>query len=486
MNMSQPNSIQKNGVIPGRLSILFIQLAIIVIFIDNLRNLMAFEVFVTSVFYIIKSNIKKYSLISWRLGIPAFFGLFLGFIPIIQQAVKAEDFNRFENLDVTLYVSTFAMFVFIFGVKYTEGLISKINSKGVRTKISDFISMPDRPAFVLALTVIGAYATYWSFKNGYWGLIATMEAPTNPLTGLFSALSTSLMIAHIISWQNILKTTYKKNLMWKFIGFISLLFLTLAGLFSASKGTLLTPMIVILLIYYVNNKRIPWFGLGFILLLFGLFILPFISWLRFSEDLSTVSRTDLLTHTYHFLVRGEWSSSQPMELTALQSVGRSLLTSFNTVINKTGAAVGFLMGKSYIAGFQAFVPRFIVGDKIPNSTNWIAQYYGITGESDFITNVSFTSIGEMYMNFGLFGVAIGMFFNAFLAVLVDTYIIKKGESWLAIMMVLNISWQESFLGQTLLPFVKNMILVWILFVLIKLLLPRSRTSPALPKFLSFR
>ncbi len=71
---------------------------------------------------------------------------------------------------------------------------------------------------------------------------------------------------------------------------------------------------------------------------------------------------------------------------------------------------GLLLGKTMEYASYAFIPRLIWPDK-PTVTRgaWFSTYLGMfRDEAEATTSVGMTAIGELYWNFGLFGVLLGM------------------------------------------------------------------------------
>jgi hypothetical protein len=156
---------------------------------------------------------------------------------------------------------------------------------------------------------------------------------------------------------------------------------------------------------------------------------------------------------------GEWFY-QDIVSTAASSIGRGLLEYFAVVVSQSGANVEYLYGETFLRGFEIVVPRFLNPDKPDmNIGNWTAQSFGAIGSLDNITNLSPTFVGEFYMNFGILGVVVGMFLMGIVAILVDRYIVGDRTSWTMPLVMSAIFWQESFLGHTFLPFLKNLVLM---------------------------
>src|SRR5574341_2306780 len=75
--------------------------------------------------------------------------------------------------------------------------------------------------------------------------------------------------------------------------------------------------------------------------------------------------------------------------------------------------------------------------------------------------------------YGFAGVCIGMFLVGALATLVDRYVIVARTSWTMPIMVAAIAWQESFVGHTMIQFVKTVALCIPVLIVLRLSLRKK-------------
>ena len=128
-----------------------------------------------------------------------------------------------------------------------------------------------------------------------------------------------------------------------------------------------------------------------------------------------------------------------------------------------------------MAGLESFIPRFIYPDKLSlNIGNWTGIHFGYVSELDPITNMSPSYLGEFYMNFGLSGLLIGFFFLGLFSRVFDNSIKFSNVNWFNAIYIANIFWLESFVGSTILPFIKTFIFFAISVFIINKLFPNHK------------
>jgi hypothetical protein len=116
------------------------------------------------------------------------------------------------------------------------------------------------------------------------------------------------------------------------------------------------------------------------------------------------------------------------------SIGRlSHVSSLATLMSKTPEVIDFKYGQSYLQAFTSFIPRFIWPDR-PASifNNEFAREYGFIDPSDFVTVVNISALEELYINFYIPGVVIGMFLIGLFMRNIYRYFIQINNSTLSI------------------------------------------------------
>lgn len=394
----------------------------------------------------------RLGVLSWSAGIPVYYAAVFIAFPMLSGDVEDHDAAR------ALYVASAGLFTFTLGTN----AMRIFDGPSHRYDMAGLLRLDDR--IVLPLIAIGAAAQAWSFAFGYFGL-GGFDTPRGAEAGPVSALSFCLVIAHVLAWNAYFT---RQRLLGAAV--VTTLVLTAAGIVSNSKGQMLTPLALIALCQWGAGK-FPLKLLGAAVILYVFVAFPFV----------TASRLVQLTGgdgfsaiAVDYLLSGNWIEDAAGE-SVVASFGRGLLPYFADIVSKAGREVAFMNGRTYVEGVENMIPRFLYADKADMSiANWTAREFGVIDWQDDLTAVGPTYMGEFFMNFGFDGVCIGMALVGMLAVLVDRYVIVRRDAWTMPIVVSLVGWQESFVGHTILPFLKNALL-WVA-VLIVLTAARSGRS----------
>jgi hypothetical protein len=378
-----------------------------------------------------------------------------------------------KELTEALLVAVMGLLAFCVGVAVTRlfrppsmsnGLLSMLRSEAFT-----------RPLTVATLMGIGSLALLWSYVFGYFGLVATTGADAGDAAGAVSAIGFLLTIAHVVAWNRFFLDRDRRFLQ---LGLISTLVMLTFGLFANSKGQVVAPFFYIALCSWGASGKFPVKLLLIPLLLYIFVAFPFVTASRLAlQGGLQVSNYELAHATIDYLFSGQWLSDAA-DFNAIEPLGRGLLPYFALIVQQAGSTVEFALGRTLEQGFELLVPRALYPDKPDmNIGNWTAQNFGVVSVTDDLTNISPTYMGEFYMNFGLSGVLIAMFLLGMLAILIDRYFIVSRRSWIMPIAVGYVGWQESFVGHTILPFVKSAVL-WIpVLLLVAHLLRRNVNHP---------
>ena len=115
---------------------------------------------------------------------------------------------------------------------------------------------------------------------------------------------------------------------------------------------------------------------------------------------------------------------QPQMLVEMASRRLAQFTVFGEVIADTPAMVPFWKGETYYPILFKPIPRFILPDKPEEvSGGWFGHRYGLITQQNIDTSINLPQIVELYGNFGLIGVIVGMFvFGLVYRLLIEMYV----------------------------------------------------------------
>jgi len=253
----------------------------------------------------------------------------------------------------------------------------------------------------------GWIAVYWSigmFTACFAGQLAAMSSALVQVLKGFVLTSTCL-----------LATVPRKRLPLSTTVFIAFMAIGMAGLLiinlsTNSKLEIMTaflPIVWLCVLHPVLRKFLPIVAVGLTALYLG-FVQPVVTRIRESENRGPA---DVLMGF--------------SEALSGDGVRTNLSSGFNDQLEQflyrgcISIPIGFLYRKVEENGLQfgastvfsyAFVPRFLWPDK-PNVTRsaWFTYYLGFSpSEAEATSATGMTVVGELYWNFGLFGMLIGM------------------------------------------------------------------------------
>ena len=199
------------------------------------------------------------------------------------------------------------------------------------------------------------------------------------------------------------------------------------GLGAGATASGLIVGIAVAMMFASVRRTIPWkmIALGTL----ALFILrpaeiPFrmATWGGRLSDASLIEKVQLFGNIVYRVTLG--GAVQPQVLIEMASMRLAQFTVFGEVIADTPAIVPFWGGQSYYPILFKPIPRFIMPDKPAEvSGSWFGHHYGIISLENTTTSVNLPQIVELYGNFGLVGVIVGMFlFGLIFRLLIEMYV----------------------------------------------------------------
>ena len=185
-----------------------------------------------------------------------------------------------------------------------------------------------------------------------------------------------------------------------------------------TSGTLSKPFffaLFLLIVYWYEKKRVPFFLLICFFSAF-FFINPVKGELRqltwFGNNFKNYSVFDKtvliaeLLYNHHFN-KGVFEPKFQSTKTNLKRLNH--ISEFSHVVNLTPKFIPYWKGETYKGAFSKIIPRIIWPDKPIYSTgNHFGHIYGFIAHDDLVTAINLQWTIEMYGNFGIPGVIIGM------------------------------------------------------------------------------
>lgn len=411
-------------------------------------------------------------LLSWSAGVPAFYGLFFVLLPLLQCLINRGSFDELDHgIAEALVIATGGLLAFWVGTMAIR--LTRLPRTFVITNVH-WLDILLKPAFLWTAVIVASIALLWSYFFGYIGLLPTRDGDLGNAAGAISGIAFFLPIAHVISWNQFF---LQRNRQFLVLGIATTLIILAFGFIANSKTQIVLPFFLIALCIWGAHGKFPVKLIAISILLYVFVAFPLVTASRIAlQSEIGQSRSELVHSILSYVLSSEWTIDA-VDYTAIASLDRGLLAYFARVVQDAGNTVPLMDGATLVQGLESFVPRVLFAEKPDlNIGNWTAQAFGLLPSSDDVTNVSPTFMGELYMNFSFAGVLLGMFLLGGLSVLIDRYVIVDARSWTMPIMVEAIAWQESFLGHTMLPFIKTVLLLGILLFLARYLVVLTKTA----------
>ncbi len=372
-------------------------------------------ILIISLLYFIRFGIGAFYML-WH---PRYFDYYIG-----------QNYINALNNGILFVLLSFLFFLLGYYVFNYSNIVHKFLSNIINSlpKINQFeITKKNFFIFIIFLIFISIISDLIIFKNGAY---LFLKSGTSILAIKYSYLNVLLYYLSLINAMVIciLFLKYLVNNKKIFLLF-TLFFLMINFIYTiptGSKTEILLPFFLLLIIYSIR-KRTPIKIILFAVLISIFFVFPF----------STIYRS---LHYGSIAVNIVKASSKYLYLLSNFNMKTIQLLFFNAIalrINQMGVVTAivkntpriwnFKMGSTYMQFFISLIPRILWHSKpiIGVNGNMFGRNYGILRVNDHQTTVGITWIGEMFINFGWFGIIIA-FLWGLLYKIIYIYFFKDG------------------------------------------------------------
>lgn len=425
-----------------------------------------------TVFYFIAAGIslnfiKKFGLLGWKAGIPIFYLYYFIVLPVLLEGLPN---NTWLVSDEEINNGYMVASVGLLG--FAGSVVLGATRKLPDTRILDWLRFAD-DRVILCLFAIGVIANLFQLTFGFYvGDVRDNDESAVLAAGPLSSLAPFAHFTMLAKWSNYFAGKQKKDLVMAITMLVIVEVLTLP---STAKAAMLSPVLMVGVMQLSITKKPPIKSILFTVLAYFMLIYPIVSAYRASGLVDRArSGYEMMADYLDFIATGSWLELQS-DVNARKNLDRGLLLYLSLIVEDSGKKVPYLYGESYMDAASIMVPRLLLPTKTSmNLGNVYAHRYGVLGEYDTRTNISPTYLGEQYMNFGLLGVLVGMVVMGQLAIWVDRRLLSDPAHWYLPSIILAITWQESFVGQTIVPFIKSTVtLMVIIYIANRFLGPSS-------------
>ena len=310
------------------------------------------------------------------------------------------------------------------------------------------------------------------FAGGYFFSgkdIAFIKGPFYSAIGFLGWFSYIALAIAFISYYALKRKGDERYKMWRFVAWGTLVFELIYALPTCMKMNVLFPVMLFLVIRWYMEKK-SWALVIFAGLVIVLILFPFANVCRSPQVLQRYSVVDEST--------GEINLSQAANSITKGFVGR--MNQYDVFAKTLETQETFLYGKPFLKFFVSLgPPRFIWKDKpiITPDGNEFGRRIGVLKPYDFETSVGATVVGDLYMNFGLPGIILGMFLMGVLFRIFFEYLIKGTNYSFSGILIYSIVWVRLMKGMenTIAPVYAGLVkIVVVLIVLHFLLVSKSK------------
>ena len=257
---------------------------------------------------------------------------------------------------------------------------------------------------------------------------------------------------------------------------------------GGEKKFLIYAIITPLFTYHYLKRRVPFTYLMVAFLLIGFVVFPIVNAYRAVGNPFYLQETD---RYFGYLFTEVFSYIRPFTFSNYFIQGAEKLIwrfpgidSLVVIIKSVPGVIDFQWGATIFSKVVIIVPKFLLeakDDIIKQGFIFNQNYFGISFYSDF----PITQIGELYLNFHILGILLGMFFLGIMYRIVYLYFIINSPSPIKLFIYLPLFFTmaniEGDLGIVYMDFLRQLILLLIIARFLnkgRLLWPKGKLEPS--------
>lgn len=346
------------------------------------------------------------------------------------------------NNGLTFIVLVFLFFLFGFYSPYYNKTIKQtfiVLLNKIPTVNNYYIAVKNLPLMLFLLLIVGWISRLLLIKlGGYYHVEAgvNIKIPTGfQLYAQYINIGSLFpLIALVLIFFEWIKN--KSRVSYLLITIILLFIEVVYAVPSGSKERVLLPISIVLFMYSLN-KKIILLPLMFYFALFILFLFPFFDIYRslvLTGDV--ISDLKLTFFLYQKLFTG-------FDLKTLSGISYDIFVGrlnysyvVSVIVDNTPKIWDFKYGYTYFLFLISFIPRIIWHSKpaIAGIYNEFGRDYGFLLPIDYTTSVATTWVGEMFLNFGWFGILCGFFYGILFRFIYSYFLQDKKLSSLSVIL----------------------------------------------------
>jgi hypothetical protein len=255
--------------------------------------------------------------------------------------------------------------------------------------------------------VVGGLGLAGYLAMAIWTRASWVEVTLPAILGSLGQLSPLFLVAWTIAWLLFFAradTASQRLVLFAVLipgaAFVAYLTVSMKSLVMVLLGV---PAIC----RWYARRKVPWLALTVLMLFLVFVVFPFYNTFRWSD--AEMSQTERLGETVHTL--GGWDSEN-FELFSLGGVKRrmAMINSVAIVVRDVGRWVPYARGETLFTPLLTYsIPRFLWPDKpVLEEGRTFGRLFRVTNYLTRKTHIAATIPGELYWNFDLPGIVVGM------------------------------------------------------------------------------
>jgi hypothetical protein len=328
-----------------------------------------------------------------------FSALFLGVTSLVWNGTPSLQTPRVQTSDVTAALNLVALSLVAFGIG------AWLASRPKRARLLSFspTSAPDRRALIVAFGASVAL-TIPAFASGAYGYNAAAQSlQFNGVVNLLSAVGPLVVLATALAYYGAGRTDLREPL-------IAMVVIQIAIGFAAGfKQNALDPVVLLAFAYVLTRGRYPWRAILVAIPLVFLVVIPANSAFRSATRREGQSTTRALQQVLAGTRPSSHAPSAVQEAFDYTFVRFRLIDSVALINSATPSVYPYANGEKY-----KLLPALVVAPRVlwptkpqfDEGSQFAHMYMGLP--SSIETSTGMTEIGDLYRNFGRYGLLVGM------------------------------------------------------------------------------
>ena len=265
----------------------------------------------------------------------------------------------------------------------------------------------ERPTTIWFVLIPGAIGFLGSMAGALWSRAAWAGMSISTSISSLAQLSPLYHFGWALCWLIALAPTTSRRTRWLLLGtFIPASMLIVFNVLTDKSGAFALVAVPITAVWYTRGK-LPWKRLAVLVLVLVFAIFPFFNTFRFIDPrLDTMTRAEMTSG-----IISNWDAETYLKASTTAVKRRlAMINSVAIVVRDTPRWVPYENGRTiFLPSLAFFVPRIIWPDKpLFNLGREFGRTFRMTAAIDDKTSIAATVPGELYWNFDLPGILVGM------------------------------------------------------------------------------